>query len=85
MPLVGMLCGQESRFLWTDAEGCSHTIVQGEGGEQGDPLMPALFALAQHDALVAAKADLRKGAGLLGRPVRDHHGGPPARTGDPSQ
>ena len=30
-----------------------HEIRQGEGGEQGDPLMPALFALGQHQALEA--------------------------------
>ena len=35
-----------------------HDIVQGDGGEQGDPLMPALFALGQHAALVAAKNDM---------------------------
>ena len=28
---------------------------QGEGGEQGDPLMPALYALGQHRALVAVR------------------------------
>ena len=28
-----------------------HTIPQGEGGEQGDPLMPLLFCLGQHPAL----------------------------------
>ena len=31
-----------------------HDIIQGEGGEQGCPLMPALFALALHDSLKAA-------------------------------
>ena len=30
-----------------------HDILQGEGGEQGDPLMPMLFSLGQHAALVA--------------------------------
>ena len=29
--------------------------TRGEGGEQGDPLMPLLYALGQHQALVAAK------------------------------
>ena len=27
-------------------------ISQGEGGEQGDPLMPMFFALGQHSSLV---------------------------------
>ena len=30
-----------------------HEVFQGEGGEQGDPLMSALLALGQHAALVA--------------------------------
>ena len=34
-------------------------ILQGEGGEQGDALMPALFALGQHDALLAIHDRLR--------------------------
>ena len=58
LPLVSMLYGSESRFLWTDADGNTHTIRQAEGGEQGDPLMPALYALAQHDALVEADGEL---------------------------
>ena len=32
-------------------KGVVHEIPQGEGGEEGDPLMPALFALGQHQAL----------------------------------
>ena len=32
--------------------GVTHEIWQGEGGEQGDPLMPALYACGQHRALV---------------------------------
>ena len=35
-----------------------HDISQGEGGEQGDALMPALFSLGQHNALVAVAAEL---------------------------
>ena len=61
LPLVSLLYGSESRFLWTDADGKTHTIRQSEGGEQGDPLMPALFALAQHDALVEADTKLEPG------------------------
>ena len=33
-------------------------MFHGEGGEQGDPLMPALFALGQHAALVAIQNHL---------------------------
>ena len=31
-----------------------HRIAHEEGGEQGDPLMPLLYALRQHQAMVAA-------------------------------
>ena len=36
----------------------THTIPQGEGGEQGDALMPLFFSLGQHSALVAIQEDL---------------------------
>eukprot|EP00973_Karenia_brevis_P000429 62858-Karenia_brevis.AAC.1 len=39
----------------------AHTITQAEGGEQGCPLMPALFALAQHNALEEAERHLQAG------------------------
>jgi len=54
LPLVRMLYGSQSCFLWTDDEGVTHEVVQAEAGEQGCPLMQALFALAQHEGLVAA-------------------------------
>ena len=41
--------------------GVTQTIPQGEGGEQGDPLMPLFFALGQHGALVAMQARLDVG------------------------
>ena len=65
LPLVRALYGSQSRFLWTDDKGKQHVITQGEGGEQGDPLMPALFALAQHDALVKAAGQLGSGERLF--------------------
>ena len=37
LPLVGMLYGSESRFLWTDSDGAVHTVVQAEGGERAIP------------------------------------------------
>ena len=43
LPFVRMLHDRQSCFYWTDDEGSVHGIRQGEGGEQGDPLMPALF------------------------------------------
>ena len=59
LPFVRMFYGRQSTYLWTDAEGCVHEVCQGEGGEQGDPLMPALYALGQHKALERARAQLR--------------------------
>ena len=42
-----------------DSEGMKHQIVQAEGGEQGDPLMPLLFSLGIHDSLCAVRDRLR--------------------------
>ena len=41
--------------------GVTQSIPQGEEGEQGDPLMPMLFALGQHGALEATQAWLGVG------------------------
>ena len=46
LPLVRKLYSTPSTYLWSDDKGDIHQIRQGEGGEQGDPLMPALYALA---------------------------------------
>ena len=42
-----------------------HTIDQGEGGEQGDPLMPLLFSLGQHGALESVQRSLRDSERML--------------------
>ena len=47
----GRLFYASTSRLWRDADGVEHEILQAEGGEQGDPLMSALFALGQHEAL----------------------------------
>ena len=54
-----MFSGRPSTYLWEDAEGTVHTINQGEGGEQGDALMPLLFWLGQHSGLEATHRQLR--------------------------
>ena len=58
IPFVRLFYGSPSSYLWEDSSGITHTIPQGEGGEQGDPLMPLLFSLGQHAALQAIDSDL---------------------------
>ena len=50
-----------STYIWHDSAGQPHSIVQAEGGEQGDPLMPALFSLGQKAALQTVQAELEAG------------------------
>ena len=42
--LVRLFYGQPSRYLWEDSVGVVHHVDQGEGGEQGDAMMPLLFS-----------------------------------------
>ena len=65
LPFVRLFYGQPSQYLWEDAEGTVHTVEQGEGGEQGDPLMSLLFSLGQHAALEAAHSRMRTGETLF--------------------
>ena len=58
MPFVSAFYGSPSTYLWEDELGAVHEIQQGEGGEQGAALMPMLFSLGQHPALVAIAAQL---------------------------
>ena len=48
--------GKPQQILWEDDEGVVHNIEQGEGGKQGDPMMPLLFALGQLAALTTIQA-----------------------------
>ena len=59
LPSVHLFYGRPSTYWWEDDSGTMHTINQGEGGEQGDPLMPLLFAVGQHPALVATQERLQ--------------------------
>ena len=69
LPFVRMFYGSPSTCLWEDGMGVTQRIPQEEGGEQGDlPLMPILFALGQHQALVQTQArlgNLEKGMAFL--------------------
>ena len=71
-----------SRYLWENEVGENVDIFQGEGGEQGDPLMPMLFSLGQHKALVAANAELREGERLMAFLDDVHVSTLPDRTSD---
>ena len=57
--------GGPSTYTWTDETGVSHCIRQAEGGEQGNPLMPALYSLAQHPALAALQPQLEDGEAVF--------------------
>ena len=48
LPFVRQFYGSPSTYLWDDDDGVTHEIAQGEGGEQGDALMPLLFSLGLH-------------------------------------
>ena len=47
-PFVRCFYGSPSTYLWEDEMGVTQSFPQGEGGEQGGPLMPMSFALGQH-------------------------------------
>eukprot|EP00959_Pyramimonas_sp_CCMP1952_P109477 2289766-Pyramimonas_sp.AAC.1 len=51
LPFVRQWHAVQSKFKWRDCDGKVYTIRQGDGGEQGDALMPALFRLALRPAL----------------------------------
>ena len=65
IPFVRMFHGSPSTYVWEDAEGVEHFILQGEGGEQADPLMPLLYSLGQHGALEATQEELADGENLV--------------------
>ena len=59
LPFVRSVYSRPSCYKWKDSARICHDIHQREGGEQGDPLMPLLFSLAIHDALVRVSFFLR--------------------------
>lgn len=62
LPHVRMWYGTASQGTWSDEGGVCYVVQQGEGGEQGDALMPALFFLAPRPALRSIQSRLRKRA-----------------------
>ena len=65
LPFVRLFYTQPSTYVWQDNTNTPHLITQAEGGEQGDPLMPALFSLGQHAAIQAAHSQLQAGESLF--------------------
>ena len=65
-PFVAQFYAEPSAYVFYDAEGAAHEIAQGEGGEQGNPPMPALYALGQNPALLQAHAASTPGEDLYG-------------------
>ena len=65
LPFVRLFYGRPSQYLWEDSTGTTHTVHQGEGGEQGDPLMPLLYSVGQHRALEAISRELLGSEKLL--------------------
>ena len=65
LPYARQFYGAPSVYTWVDGNATSHEIAQGEGGEQGDPLMPALHAIAQQPALHEVQAALREGEAIF--------------------
>ena len=59
LPYLLLAYGRQSVYLWKDQAGSVHKVRQGEGGEQGDALMPALFSLGLAGALREAQARLQ--------------------------
>ena len=60
LPHVRLFYGSPSEYMWEDEHGTTQITPQGQGGEQGDALMPLLFAVGQHAALVAAQGRLQQ-------------------------
>ncbi len=56
LPSILMSYGSPSTYEWQEDTGEVHEITQGEGVEQGDRLMPALFSLGMAEALRDAQA-----------------------------
>lgn len=65
LPFVRQFYTQPSHYVWHDDANQPHIITQAEGGEQGDPLMPALFALGQRAALADVQQQLHPGEHLF--------------------
>ena len=65
LPFVRQFYSTPSEYIWYDASGTAHRMLQHEGGEQGDPLLPGLFAAAVAPALHQTHQALQPGEAVL--------------------
>ena len=65
LPFARFAYAEPTSYVWEDEDGGRHHIRQGEGREQGDPLMPLLFSLGVHNSLVEGKRPMRPGEYFL--------------------
>ena len=64
LPLVRLSYAQPSTYSWFNDEGERKVVTQAEGSEQGDPLMPLLFAIGKERALEEVGRSLKPGEHL---------------------
>ena len=64
-PSARQFFGAVSCCVWTDDAGADHDVLRAEGGQQGDPFMPAPYALTQHAALADVATALAPGDAVL--------------------
>ena len=65
LPFLKQFYSSPSTYVWEDDMETQHEVTQGDGGEQGDPLMPISFCLGQHGALLAVEGRLKAGEKLF--------------------
>ena len=64
LPFVRLSYAQPSNYAWYHDEGERRIVTQAEGGEQGDPLMPLLFAIGIQGVLEEVATHLADGEQL---------------------
>ena len=63
-PFVRMFCGSPSTYVWEDAEGVEHSILQVKVVSR-ETLMPLLCSFGQHGALDATQDEFADGENLV--------------------
>ena len=82
LPFDLLSYARPSRYKLCDDTGTDLTLTQGEGGEQGDPLMPLLFWLGIHGSLERVAASSREGECVLAYVDDAYAVAEPERIGD---